>query len=426
MPVRAKSSSPHKRARARPVSLRLMSNIQFLYELVLAQRELAALGVDFTVGSDLRSFAGSSKSPVAHLARKLAYFEQVDSQRCDYARLVEFNVTRSINQYLTHWIYPYKGKFHPQMVRALLNWMGVEHGDLVLDPFVGSGTTLVECQVLGIDSVGFDVSPLCVLISRVKTESVEVVPELEAQEGRPPPAEGDTAPSLFAASVPTACFSEKAANFFRLAGLVSLSDRTRRRREFRQAYHENVQKMLRSVRMMRRAAQELNLSLGNTRAEVADARSLPLPDGSVDAIITSPPYSIALDYVQNDAHALAHLGFDLTKMREEFVGVRGTGERRLGLYRQDMAQAIREMHRVLKPGGGCAIVIGNVTYQGKQVDTVAETEGMAMSVGLKQVERIEKIIYGLYNVIQQEYILLFRKPHKRQRDPRPDSAKVIY
>jgi len=43
--------------------------------------------------------------------------------------------------YLTHYFYPYKGKFHPKMVRSLLNWANPR---VVLDNFVGSGTLLVE------------------------------------------------------------------------------------------------------------------------------------------------------------------------------------------------------------------------------------------------------------------------------------------
>ena len=57
-----------------------------------------------------------------------AYLGSLDGRVSVYAELIrpryqggQFNRTRSVNQYLTHWIYPYRGKFHPQMVRALLN-----------------------------------------------------------------------------------------------------------------------------------------------------------------------------------------------------------------------------------------------------------------------------------------------------------------
>ena len=47
--------------------------------------------------------------------------------RSRYADIQKASVTRSINQYLTHWFYPYKGKFHPQMIRALANILKVRH-----------------------------------------------------------------------------------------------------------------------------------------------------------------------------------------------------------------------------------------------------------------------------------------------------------
>lgn len=58
------------------------------------------------------------------------------------------------------------------MIRSLINIIGLEPGNIVVDPFIGSGTTALEAQLLGIDCVGIDISPLCVLQSKVKTESI--------------------------------------------------------------------------------------------------------------------------------------------------------------------------------------------------------------------------------------------------------------
>ena len=159
--------------------LLLFDNVQFIYELALAQLELKSLGVEFEVTNGLREFR-LLKEPenIETLKKRLAYFKLIKGEYTDYFYIVRKNRTRSVNQYLTHWIYPYKGKFHPQMIRALLNIIGVNKGDTVLDPFIGSGTTAVEAQLLGIDCVGIDVSPLCVLQSKVKTESIEVLSEI--------------------------------------------------------------------------------------------------------------------------------------------------------------------------------------------------------------------------------------------------------
>jgi hypothetical protein len=67
-----------------------------------------------------------------------------------------------------HAIHPYLGKFIPQLVEVFLRRC-FGPGDCVLDPFCGSGTTLVEANVLGCDAVGCDISAFNCLISRVKT-----------------------------------------------------------------------------------------------------------------------------------------------------------------------------------------------------------------------------------------------------------------
>ena len=136
---------------------------------------------------------------------------------------------------------------------------------------------------------------------------------------------------------------------------------------------------------------------------------LPMDNESIDGIITSPPYSIALDYVSNDAHALRELGYDLPQIRKEFIGVRGKGQTRVDLYNEDMKKSLEEMFRVLKPKKYAAIVIGNATYLGQEVKTAESTTGYAEKIGFKLVKNIDKIIFGLYNVMQKENILIFMR-----------------
>lgn len=70
---------------------------------------------------------------------------------------------------LTHDLHIYKAKFFPRMVRALLNLFPKEGGPIV-DPFCGSGTALLEASLLGLESYGVDIDPICQLISRAKVE----------------------------------------------------------------------------------------------------------------------------------------------------------------------------------------------------------------------------------------------------------------
>ncbi|GAG67931.1 unnamed protein product, partial [marine sediment metagenome] len=152
--------------------LTLHDNIQFIYELVLGQMELEAFGIKYRLENGLRSFKVTSNLDVDKLAKRCAYFMKINGKLSDYHFIQNFNQKRSINQYLTHWFYPYKGKFHPQMIRAFCNIIGLEAGDLLLDPFVGSGTAALEAQLLGINFIGVDISPLCVLQSKVKVNSI--------------------------------------------------------------------------------------------------------------------------------------------------------------------------------------------------------------------------------------------------------------
>jgi len=77
-----------------------------------------------------------------------------------------------------------------------------------------------------------------------------------------------------------------------------------------------------------------------------------------------------------------------------------------------MKRSLEEMYRVLKSGNYAVIVIGNATYQGEEVKTVEFIIDYVEKIGFKLVKNIDKIIFGLYNVMQKENILIFRKEAK--------------
>ena len=390
----------------------LLDNVQFSYELSLAQLELHSLGARCELTNGLREFELLEIKDDESLRKRLAYFKFVKGKYTDYFQIIQKNRTRSVNQYLTHWIYPYKGKFHPQMIRALLNILGLEQGDTILDPFIGSGTAGVEAQLLGINCIGIDVSPLCVLQSRVKTESIDVLPQIlkwkeKIIKGLNPSLfnlEGKTLDDIIS-HIP----DEKTKNFYRMVKLVAISDNARRGREFSKAFLRNLDLMIDSINDFVEISNHLNLRLGTMSIKTGDARWLPLENVCIDGIVTSPPYSIALDYVTNDAHALQELGYNLSEIREGFIGVRGKNQSRIELYNDDLIRSLKEMYRVLKPNKYAAIVIGNATYLGQVVKTVEFTIAQAEKIGFKLVKNIDKIIFGLYNVMQKENILIFMK-----------------
>ncbi|RUM44475.1 MAG: site-specific DNA-methyltransferase, partial [Desulfurobacterium sp.] len=85
-----------------------------------------------------------------------------------------------------HRLHPYKGKFIPQLVEYFLDGHTDEFkrevffkpGEVVLDPFCGSGTTLIQANELGIHSIGIDVSEFNTIITEVKFANVNII-ELE-------------------------------------------------------------------------------------------------------------------------------------------------------------------------------------------------------------------------------------------------------
>ncbi len=81
-----------------------------------------------------------------------------------------------------HRLHPYKGKFIPQLVEYFLDdhtdtfkkEVYFKKGDIVLDPFCGSGTTLVQANELGMHSIGVDISIFNAMISNCKIDKYDV------------------------------------------------------------------------------------------------------------------------------------------------------------------------------------------------------------------------------------------------------------
>jgi len=73
-----------------------------------------------------------------------------------------------------HRLHPYLGKYIPQLVEIFLRKYFTK-GQTVLDPFVGSGTTSVQANELGINSIGYDVSAFNILLARVKTAKYDTI-----------------------------------------------------------------------------------------------------------------------------------------------------------------------------------------------------------------------------------------------------------
>jgi DNA modification methylase len=330
-----------------------------------------------------------------------------------------------------HRLHPYLGKFIPQLVEVFLRKF-FRPGQTVLDPFVGSGTTLVQANELGIHSVGYDISAFNVLLCRAKTAHYdlkqvrkEVYDVLERT--RQGVRRGEQLSLLGDANTPTNdthCDSDYLRTWYApralnelltyraiveqgdyeykdlLRIILSRSARSARltphyeldfpkapQREPYYCYkHRRVCeptteafKFLErySVDTLRRV-REFALVRSDARVAVyhADSRTAEIPP--VDGVITSPPYVGLIDYHDQHAYAYHLLGLQDFSPYEIGAARQGASERAKQQYLQDIVQVFRNALSVM-PSGGWLIVIANDKHglypqiaQALQVEPYAE------------------------------------------------------
>ena len=100
---------------------------------------------------------------------KKKHLTRLDGVDLSFVNVREFERTKHV-----HRLHPYLGKFIPQLVELFLRHY-FKKGDWILDPFMGSGTTLIEANVLGMNSVGVEVSEFNCLITKVKTKKYNIL-----------------------------------------------------------------------------------------------------------------------------------------------------------------------------------------------------------------------------------------------------------
>ena len=371
----------------------------------------------------------------------------------DSSRLKSFFVKNIFRTgYATHGLFPYRGKFHPQMIKALLNIMGLKPGQTVLDPMMGSGTTLIEASIMGINSVGIDASPFCRFMTQTKIDALtmslkrargalvnyqEVFSYFQSKVGAPivgskdrskriskdldrlmePPADYNTPQQSSSVQRQDTIDTY---HFLLLAYLDSAgyAERSQRKTPLDQ-FRIILERYLFVAEKFQKVLRESPWPLGAAKALEGDARSLPLESASIDGIIFSPPYSFAIDYLANDAFHLDFMGIEEEKLRDKMIGLRGrTLADKFGYYDEDMGSVLSECGRVLKPGKFCTVIIGTNNNQLSKVlgvppDEVAglheRLQEKSANYGLKIVKSMSRPITGIANTMRREYILVFQR-----------------
>lgn len=356
--------------------------------------------------------------------------------------------------YATHGLFPYRGKFHPQMVKGLLNAMGLQPGELVLDPMMGSGTVPVEACLMGIRSIGVDASPFCRFMAQTKVDTLtmslrraqkalensdEVFAYFKARVGVSDPGRKARHPTgtrgfmgvmESAAEYVTATKREALTgkakdtsdtyNFLLLAYLdaAGYSERSERKSPLVQ-FRAILERYLFVAEKIQSVIRGTESELGSSTAIEGDARRLHLDDASVDGIIFSPPYSFAIDYLDNDAFHLGYLGADVTQLQHIMVGLRGRQlQEKFAFYKEDMGRILSECARVIRPQRICTIIVGTNSNQLAKILDVHPDEvpglheilvDMAKPYGLKLVKSMGRSIIGMSNTMRREHILMLQK-----------------
>ena len=314
-----------------------------------------------------------------------------------------------------HRLHPYLGKFVPQLVEALLDRY-VRSGGRVLDPFAGSGTTLVQALESGRDAVGIDVAAFNCLLMRVKTRRYDAfLLEKELREVLSRRGRSSDRPRGFVREwyAPRA-----AAELLHLRSLLEEYEHAdvlrvvlaRAARSARLTTHFDLDfprapqrgpywchKHRRTCRPVEEADKFVARYLVDTlerlkefqrvrsrrrAAEVhhSDARELEL-DGPFDGVVTSPPYPGLIDYHEQHRYAYELLGLDDRRDLELGAAQRGTSRAALAEYATGISAVLRRCAGSLAPGAPVVVVVNDRRdlYPG-----ILEASGLAL------VDRLER------------------------------------
>lgn len=363
------------------------------------------------------------------LIDRSAYFKLVDGKEtshfktCNLQNLEEVHKNSSFRTkvffldgkystgYATHSLFPYRGKFHPQLIRALLNILDIKPGHIVLDPMAGSSTVAVEANLLGIDAISVDLSPFCELMGKVKTFSLNLdINILESIIENPKEIleklKKDRVPEYFKNNK-----DDKKRSYYEtvlLAFLDTVGFAGRSNSSIDKLFPRVLERYISTIKYFQEARQKMDLKIGRSKIIQGSILKLPIDDDSVDAIITSPPYSFAIDYLKNDQPQLEYLGHNLETLRQEMIGLQGRGvENKLEIYFDKMNQALGEMKRVSKKNAPIVIIIGTNDIQTNGVRLETKVIELGEKQGLKSELNLKKPIRGLQNTMKEESILFF-------------------
>lgn len=296
-----------------------------------------------------------------------------------------------------HGLHPYLGKYVPQLVEVFLKRY-FSAGDSIFDPFVGSGTTLVEANVFGAVGIGCDISAFNCLLTRVKTAryplgelELTLRGALEAARRRSEPQRSASAwleawyapealRELMAYRSAIATLPDPYADVARV--ILSRSARSARRTthfDLDFPRHPTTipyycHKHKKTCKPVGEAAKFLKRYTGDTIRRIRafspqrtdrevfvlheDSRNVALPC-KVNGVITSPPYPGLIDYHEQHRYAYELLGLVDRRAEEIGAAAAGRGRTAIGAYVKSMSKVFENARRQLADGGYVLIVVND-------------------------------------------------------------------
>ncbi|MFZ0894874.1 MAG: DNA methyltransferase [Candidatus Nitrosopolaris sp.] len=383
---------------------------------------------------------------------------QTEFTKIKHLSALDWELINAHTVYYTHGYHPYSAKYIPQIPNRLISVFS-EKNDLILDNFVGSGTTLVESKVLGRNAIGVDINPLACLISKVKTTVIkkptmkeisnflislqrDIVhlrrnTTLSSLEEKKPILDSPVIeklhpniPKWYHANVIyelvaiktkiNAIRNTEVRDFLLVAfssllrsasntatgfGNLMINKNAPPKNRIFEKFSLAVASMLQSV---------ADFSTVATNSEVTifkhDSRKLEfINDESIDFICTHPPYMAAVPYAEYQKLSLWWLGYNQYDLEKSLIGGRRSRPDTPQRFFRDMEMSLLEMKRVLRKKKYCCITIGNPIYGGKTWKLNEFIKQNATQIGFTHLKEISRGKYhSTMGKMKEEFVLIFR------------------
>ncbi len=317
-------------------------------------------------------------------------------------------------------LFAWNGQFSPLLAQVLLEAYA-KRGDFVADPFVGSGTVLVEAGRQNLRAFGSEINPAAFLMAQTyELINHPLKDRLLKLQNLEEHLRNLFDPSNFFGTSKEALISvsskEKLIELWKtendlvrkklLETIVITSD-----------FHKDnceVDSILSAWNRLATTVKNLPYSREPLAISFSDARNLPLANASVDLVLTSPPYINVFNYHQQYRASAEALGWDLLHVAKSEIGSnrKHRGNRFLTViqYCLDITQTLAELRRVCKVGARLVFVVGRESnvlktrfYNGDIVSRIG-----VHCAGLLAEKRQERVFINRYGTAIVEDIIHFR------------------